>query len=433
MIELRTLGTLSLRADDGEEIRTILVQPKRLALLAYLALKEPTGFQQRAALLPLFWPESDEARARLSLRSALHALRAALGNDVIVGRGDESVGLNEDRVRCDALELERALAEGRVEDALALYRGTLLEGLSIAELPAFDEWLDARRASLTQRLFDAAMTRARARERDGHTQEAIALVRRAAELMPYDETAIRGEMALLASRGDRAMAVAAFDRWAARLERELEVHPSPETTTLAAQLRSRDAAGSAAPEPATLGPAAVSSTVRSAEPLPRRRPRNVRTLAGVAAIVVVAAAMTPFWMRVRRAQPELEPRTPSARAEFARAEQLEAAGEYAAALETYRRVSADEPDFARAYYGMSIAAQWAGRTDSALVYARRAAGMLDQLPAMERASLPAWRAFLDARIVDAADLYAAALKRYPDDARSWMQLGELRFHWGSAF
>ena len=44
MIRLRTLGPLDLRGSDGEELRTILAQPKRVALLAYLALATPRGF-----------------------------------------------------------------------------------------------------------------------------------------------------------------------------------------------------------------------------------------------------------------------------------------------------------------------------------------------------------------------------------------------------
>ena len=46
-IELRTLGTLDLRAADGRELYSLLAQPKRIALLAYLCIAQPRGFHRR--------------------------------------------------------------------------------------------------------------------------------------------------------------------------------------------------------------------------------------------------------------------------------------------------------------------------------------------------------------------------------------------------
>jgi len=48
MIELRLLGSLSLTDPGREELPAILRQPKRLALLAYLAVATPRGFHRRA-------------------------------------------------------------------------------------------------------------------------------------------------------------------------------------------------------------------------------------------------------------------------------------------------------------------------------------------------------------------------------------------------
>src|SRR2546425_13319593 len=89
MIKLGMLGTLSLTDANGREVRTVLRQPRRLALLAYLAAATPRGFHHRDGLLALFWPELDQEHARAALRQALHVVRDALGADVIVTRGDE--------------------------------------------------------------------------------------------------------------------------------------------------------------------------------------------------------------------------------------------------------------------------------------------------------------------------------------------------------
>src|SRR5256712_13998225 len=89
MIELRLLGRLTLTSADGRDVRALLGQPRRLALLAYLAAATPPGFHRRDSLLALFWPELDQEHARAALRQALHVVRDTLGTDAVASRGDE--------------------------------------------------------------------------------------------------------------------------------------------------------------------------------------------------------------------------------------------------------------------------------------------------------------------------------------------------------
>src|SRR5438034_6212007 len=84
MIELSMLGRLSLTGADGREVRGLLGQPRRLALLAYLAAASPQGFHRRDTLLALFWPELDQEHARAALRQALHVVRDELGAGVLL-------------------------------------------------------------------------------------------------------------------------------------------------------------------------------------------------------------------------------------------------------------------------------------------------------------------------------------------------------------
>src|SRR5207247_8726251 len=126
MVEFRLLGTLSLTTADGREVGSLLSQPRRLALLAYLAAATPRGLHRRDTLLALFWPELDQDHARAALRQALHVLRDALGDDVVVTRGDEDVGLDFDRLWCDVAAFDAAVATGRLGGALDGYRGHLL-------------------------------------------------------------------------------------------------------------------------------------------------------------------------------------------------------------------------------------------------------------------------------------------------------------------
>ena len=47
MIEFRLLGAVDLKGSDGETLRSVLAQPKRVALLAYLAVATPSGYHRR--------------------------------------------------------------------------------------------------------------------------------------------------------------------------------------------------------------------------------------------------------------------------------------------------------------------------------------------------------------------------------------------------
>src|SRR5258705_2997634 len=123
MIELRTLGSINLHDVDGREIRRIISQPKRFALLAYLACAGRQGFRRRDTVVALFWPELDEEHARGSLRQALRFLRRSLGEGVIVSRGEEEIGVDRGALRCDATAFVEACEGGRHAEALDLYQG----------------------------------------------------------------------------------------------------------------------------------------------------------------------------------------------------------------------------------------------------------------------------------------------------------------------
>src|SRR2546422_4520198 len=131
MIEFRLFGTVRLTDAEGRELESLLTRSRRLALLAYLAAATPRGFHRRDTLLALFWPELDQEHARGALRQALYVLRDALGDDVVVTRGDEEIGLNFDRLWCDVVVFYEAVTTGQLREALDLYRGNLLEGFFI--------------------------------------------------------------------------------------------------------------------------------------------------------------------------------------------------------------------------------------------------------------------------------------------------------------
>src|SRR5213592_3116611 len=131
MIELRLLGTLDLKGTDGHAVHSILAQPKRLALLAYLALHTDHG-ARRDTVVALFWPDLDTAHARGALRQSLRFLRRELGDGVLNGQSDEAIAFEPKAVWCDVAAFEQACKRGQAVQALQLYRGEFLEGCFVS-------------------------------------------------------------------------------------------------------------------------------------------------------------------------------------------------------------------------------------------------------------------------------------------------------------
>jgi DNA-binding SARP family transcriptional activator len=232
MIEFRTLGAVDLRDEGGHDVRSILQQPKRLALLAYLAVARPRGFHRRDILLALLWAELDQQRARGALRKAVHGVRRALGHDTLLGRGDEDLGLEDAVVWCDAVALERALEEQRLSEALNLYRGDFLEGLYVSGAPEFEQWVAGEQAHFRE--VTAAGAWALADRFEAERQDALAAkyARRALAFTPMDERAFRRFATQLYRMGDRAAVLQEANEFEARLRREYGVRLSAETRRL---------------------------------------------------------------------------------------------------------------------------------------------------------------------------------------------------------
>ena len=277
MIELSLLGPHVLRGPDGREITSLPAQPKRFALLAYLALGSG-GYRRRDTLAAMFWPDLDQFAARRALRNTLYHLREALGDGVIITRGDDAVSINGAMLTSDVTRLGEAVDAGRHEDAVAIYRGELLAGIHFANAgEAFEEWLSGERRRVTDLVLRAIEALVERDEQAGNFTGAAHWAQRACALMPGDERWLRRAMTLLDQGSDTGGALRLYDAYARRLAAELNATPSAETQALATRVRD----GSKKPIPsrrvvpptaATL-PAASSATVDVAPPAQPDEPR----------------------------------------------------------------------------------------------------------------------------------------------------------------
>lgn len=237
MIEFHLLGEISLRRSNGTEFDTLLRQPKRLALLAYLAAPAPGTWHRRDTLLALFWPDLDTPHARTSLRNALYMLRQTLGEKVLRSRGDEEISVDPDCLKTDLAEVWAALKGGRPEEALASCGGELLPGLFPPDSEGFQRWLDTERARLKVAVSTVAVARLTELEQEGRLSEALAVARRVIEIEPDDETIVRRIMGIHDAMGDRAGALSAYEGYRSRLASDFDAEPAPETVALAERLR----------------------------------------------------------------------------------------------------------------------------------------------------------------------------------------------------
>jgi DNA-binding SARP family transcriptional activator len=206
---------------------------KAQALLAYLAIRAGDS-HTRQKLMTLLWGECEDRLAGQSLRRALYLIRGALTGthaDVLDVSGD-AVKIRRGSVAVDAVEFERLVNDGGVaalEEAAALYRGELLEGIAVGS-QAFDEWLRGERERLYELAVDSLARLLGCQLRLGDDEAAVQTAVRLLRLDAAQEPVHRALMRLYARLGRRAAALRQYQVCVDVLRRELNTEPERETT-----------------------------------------------------------------------------------------------------------------------------------------------------------------------------------------------------------
>jgi DNA-binding SARP family transcriptional activator len=202
--------------------KTLSLEGRLAAVLAYLALEGPTPKYKLAGLL---WPDSGERAARNNMRQLLRRLRTAVG-EIIVG---------EDRIELGSdIEVDVKKLSYLETPSLELLRreAEFLEGLDFDDAPDFAEWLESTRKELFTLRSQTAEREASRLEQSGNFKLALeyALVR--LKLEPLAEEAYRQVAKLHYLQGDRSAALATLERCRTTLKEELGISPLPETLEL---------------------------------------------------------------------------------------------------------------------------------------------------------------------------------------------------------
>jgi len=219
-----------------------IADPRAAVLVAMIVLDGPLP-RTRAA--EIFWPRS-EGKARTNLRVLLHRVQHAMGGRLFAP-GDRLTLLPHvtvDLAGTDADLVDRCLDLGPSNAGL-------LGGVDMADLPEASRWLSDARRQLEQRVVRCHVAWLEAHRGSEHLARAAAVAESLVSIDPLGEIGYREQMRIHVERGDRAGALAAFERCRRELKEHLGTAPDPQTTALHRSiLRVRDDAGAPADSPA---------------------------------------------------------------------------------------------------------------------------------------------------------------------------------------
>jgi DNA-binding SARP family transcriptional activator len=235
---------------------------KELALLIYLAVEGRVHLRKN--LSEQFWPEGDAKHGRAALRISLLHLRHMLGEGTDVVPVPHLL-IKRDTLALDptsALELDlqilleawtsaRASAGttltmpevarrsllAQLQRAVDLPRGEFLEGFSLRDAPAFDDWVRFQREYWQLRTIEVFDHLSQMQFEAGELEAAIETVNRWLVLSPLQEDAYRRLMRLHFAAGDRVAALRAYDACRAMLATGMQTEPTPETVALGSRMR----------------------------------------------------------------------------------------------------------------------------------------------------------------------------------------------------
>ena len=256
MVRLRLIGQMEAWTLTSESV--LPTGRKTRALLAILALSLPRSVL-RGRLAEMLWSRRPEEQARASLRQEIHRLLEALepvGGQILAISRDH-LSLRPGVVWVDVEEVLKASTAKPA--ALSLLDGDLLEDLDGID-PSFDAWLAGER----ERLRDRA--RGLAESLLIEKSDPVDIIPAAQQLLGIDRThegAWRALMKAYAARGERGMAIQAFERCRTVLADLLDAQPSEETQRLLAEIRAA-------------GPAIAPPRSPDLKHEPRHEPRSSR-------------------------------------------------------------------------------------------------------------------------------------------------------------
>ncbi|MBX9646714.1 MAG: hypothetical protein K2X57_06640 [Xanthobacteraceae bacterium] len=251
-VTLSVIGNIEVSVDT---VAVPIASQKGRALIAYLALSNQLQ-ETRERLVGIFWSESDESKARASLRQTLRDIRQAF-------RAVNFDGFETNRLMVSFSPGSVSTDLGQVLDALRTKRQAhqlLLNTPALSELilagledldASFRYWLLTKRQGYHEQLL-RALEQVLADPTTGPAGK-LSIAAGILNLDPTHEDACRLVMEGRASAGDIAGALRVYNRLWELLDREYDMEPTAATQSLVAKIKSGGFDGG---DPITIAPTA---------------------------------------------------------------------------------------------------------------------------------------------------------------------------------
>ncbi len=234
-LQLNLLGGFSAYLNDNAFIN--FRSDKIRALLTYLAV-EANRSHRREVLATLFWEEMTDSVAKRNLRQSLYRLKQSVGlPDGWLVMTRQTVMLDGACVQSDIGRFQHLIQTNQLAEAVKLYQGEFLQGLTLKDSNGFTEWQVIQREAAHQQMVLALYTLAENYLAAQDYERAQAMAQRQLTLEAWSEGAHRQAMRAYAQSGQRTLALAQFERCREILQRELGVGVSAETALLLQQIQ----------------------------------------------------------------------------------------------------------------------------------------------------------------------------------------------------
>jgi DNA-binding SARP family transcriptional activator len=211
---------------------------KARALLSYLALSGK-GQIDRVFLASFFWPQSDHAKARISLRQILFEIRRVLGDhsNSLLELNRETAGLVPGAYRTDIDDLldmsTNLMSVGELHGNFRRLSDLLTEFEDIGD--EYANWIAEFRNSVLLQAVE--MLQAFLERNDVHLSTRKELARVILSLDEFNEGAVRHLMSALYDLQESAAALQVYNSFCDLVDEQLAAEPSAETQDLAVEIK----------------------------------------------------------------------------------------------------------------------------------------------------------------------------------------------------
>jgi len=243
-VRVRTLGRFAVELEGRPLVFSGKVARKPIELLQFLIASGGTEVSAASAMFTL-WRDLDGDKARSAFNVALHRLRKLLANNDAIQLELGRISLHPKAVWIDALAFEQLVdsalapvperlsdpAAASLHRAVGLYRGPFLGD------DEDEPWQLVYRSRLASKFTRAVRQLTRHARANGDATQMRSLLERALEIDPSAEDTTRELMELLSDSGERASALAVFERCRLTMARLFDAQPASSTLELAERLR----------------------------------------------------------------------------------------------------------------------------------------------------------------------------------------------------